>query len=174
MVSHGLIHGRKPFNGVVRQKRHRRRPGLPEKVVKGEMAAPADDKGPLDDVLEFPDVAGPVVGSELANRRFGEPGRWFHVQLPGLAGNKASGQLRDILFPGPQWRHPDGKDVEAEPEVLTKPFLFDHGKQVPVGGHNHAHIHGDGPAAPHPVELQGLENPQELHLGGRGKLPDLI
>ena len=72
--------------------------------------APGHDDGPLDDVFQFPDVAGILVGHEPPHGFGGKTGHGL-VHAPGVAGGERPGQKRNVLAAGGQRRHTQGDDV---------------------------------------------------------------
>ena len=68
----------------------------------------------------------------------------------------------------------DGDDVEAVEEVLAEALLAHEGGEVLVGGGDDAHVHPDGPRAADALELALLQHAQELRLGHRREVADLV
>jgi len=59
-------------------------------------------------------------------------------------------------------------------QVRAEPVLLDHGLEVPIGGVDNPHVHFDGPAAAHTLELLLLNGAEQLGLQVQGQLADLI
>jgi len=94
---------------------------------------------PLHDVLDLPDVPGPVIGRQGLHRLLGDSPTLFFA-LPGNSARKwaaNSGMSSGV----PQRGQGDGKDVEAVEEVLAEIALPHQGGQVLVGGSDDPHVH---------------------------------
>ncbi len=72
-------------------------------------SAPAQYDGPGEGVLQFPDVAGPVVGRKAIQGFRGETSS-PSVQLPADPGQQVFGEERDVPLPLSQWRYVDNGD----------------------------------------------------------------
>src|SRR5262249_55639907 len=67
-----------------------------------------------------------------------------------------------------------GEDVEAVEEVLAEPLVPHLLEQVAVGGGDDPDVHPDRGGAADAVELALLQDSEQLHLGFRGQLADLV
>ncbi len=87
--------------------------------VEGQLVAGGHDDGPLDVVLQFANVAGPLV---LLQRREGSRVNVGHVAvvLFIVYVEEMSDQLRDVLAAISQRRQVKGYDVESVIEVLAE------------------------------------------------------
>ena len=83
-------------------------------------------------------------------------------------------QLGDILRPLGQRRHRDREDVQAVEQILAEAARRHVGGEIAVGGGDDPRIHLDGLARPHRLDLALLDGAQQLDLGGRRQLADLV
>jgi hypothetical protein len=133
----------------------------------------AEDDGAFDDVLEFADVAGPVVVVEGLEAGVAEA-RDMDAVLAGEALEEVLGEKGDILPAFAEGGDVDGDDVEAEVEVLAELLAGDAQFELAVGGGEDADIDLDGAGAPDPFELAFLEDAQEFGLDDGGDFADLV
>jgi hypothetical protein len=133
----------------------------------------AQGGGTLQDVFQFPDVAGEGVvaqalqasgarrkPAESQSRRCGE-------DIPG-----EQGQVLQPLAQGSGY--PQLDDVEPVEEVLAELALRRPGRQVAVGGGEDAHVHGDLPVAAHGPHGPLLDGAQQFHLHVQGQFGHLV
>src|SRR5882762_10647458 len=121
-------------------------------------------------ILQLADVPGPVPQEERLARVGGERG----APLAGVPRGEVLRQERNVLPPLAQRRNADGDDVEPVEEILPEPPRFDGLPEVLVGGGDHARVHLDGSALPHPADLAFLQDAQELSLDARADVADLV
>ena len=133
----------------------------------------AQKHGPLNAVLQLPNVAGPVVCHQHVNGGRGDADDVL-VVLPGVALHEIVGQEQNVGAPLPQRRDVDGEDVQPVIQVLPELLRLDELFQVPVGGGNHAHIRRNGERAAHALELALLQDPEELDLHGPRQVSNLV
>ena len=74
------------------------------------------------------------------------------------------GQQLDVLPALAQRRQVDRDRVEPEEEILAEPAGGDLRRKVGVGGGDEPHVGPDRPRGADPLELAGLERPQDLRL----------
>src|SRR5262249_8853176 len=86
---------------------------------------------PLDQVLEFPDVPGPPVGAEDAERRIGNPLNTL-AKLLVITANEEPGEVWQVLEPVTKRRHADGNDVQSPVKVFAERSLLDGLVQVDI------------------------------------------
>jgi hypothetical protein len=130
--------------------------------------------GPLDDVLQLADVAGPRQPGERVEHGGGD-----HPDVLAVAPREALDEVpreqRDVLPPVPQRRNGDREDVQAIVQVGAKLAPLHHLPDVLVGGRDHPHVHGGRPpAAPEPLDLLVLQRPQQLWLQLERQIADLV
>src|SRR4030095_3357831 len=65
-------------------------------------------------------------------------------------------------------------DVEAIVEILAEPLVPHELGEILVGGGDDAHVHPQAARAAHPLELALLEDTEDLGLGHRGKIRNLV
>src|ERR1035437_8454843 len=129
--------------------------------------------GTLNDILEFADIAGPLVfhqrfhgaGPDIMYR-LTEVGCILLEEIPGEQG--------DIFRALAQRRHVDGHDVYTVIQVAAECARLDHLLQVAVGGEQDSKVQRDQFIAAQPAELLLLQDAQQLHLGVETELADLI
>ncbi len=84
---------------------------------------------PKDDVLQFPDIAGPAVAFQQGQ------GRWrkfFRTAVSGPGFEEMTRQNRYIFIPFPQGRNMYGKDIQTMKEILAETSLSDGLTEIPV------------------------------------------
>ena len=126
----------------------------------------AHDGGPFQAVLQFPDVARPVVAHQEANGAFLE----FQGPSPLMFGDAAeqeTGEFGDVFAAVPEGRQADGHDVEPVIEVFPETAFVHFVFEVAVGGGDDADVDFEGLGAAHPLELAFLDDPQQFGLEGR-------
>ena len=138
--------------------------------VDGE--AVAGGVGPLDDIVQLPDVARPLIAGKAALDLRGEDRGTLKLQVE--LGQEVVGQLQNVPPAGPQGRHLDVDDIEPVVEVLPKVPGLDELRQVPAGGRDDPHVHRHRAGAPHRLHLPLLEGPEDLGLHIQGHVADLI
>src|SRR5258706_7538827 len=110
------------------------------RFVYGERVAVAQDHGPLDDVLEFPDVAGPFVRLKQRQRRPAD----LPDALPGLRGiplDQIFDEERDVFRTLAERRHSDGKDVQPIEQILPECSCGHRVLRIAIGRGENAYIH---------------------------------
>ena len=91
-----------------------------ENSIEIECFAPADNDGTFDDVLQFADIAGPMVRPQSPDT----VRRQFHRGAAGLTGKaayKRLGQGCDVAVTLSQRRHPYREDIQTVIEIFTEP-----------------------------------------------------
>ena len=133
----------------------------------------AKNDGAFDDVLQFADVAGPVMRFNTAMQSSEMP----LTRTPCLRAKRCMNlwaRKRHVLLAFAQGRHVNGHDVEAEKQVLAEFLAFDAFFQVPVGGGDDADVHLDGAVAADAFQFALLQDAQQLGLDLRGNLADFV
>src|SRR5947209_11471105 len=95
-------------------------------------------------------------------------------ELPGEAREEEHDQLRDVGATLAQRWDLDRKHVQPVEEIGTeapRPHRF---LEIAIRRRDHPHVHPDGPARPHGLELLLLEDAKKLHLRLEGQLTDLV
>ena len=88
--------------------------------------------------------------------------------------NEMLNQCRDVRIPLPEWRYPDRKHIEAEPQILAEQVSLHHGFQVAVCGSDDPYIQRNGFCATDSFDLFALQHLQQSHLRRRWQLTNLI
>ncbi|MCZ7626787.1 MAG: hypothetical protein M5R38_14335 [Candidatus Methylomirabilis sp.] len=105
--------------------------------------------GPLDDMAQFPDIAGPGIVHEGA----GGPVVDGEDRLPVLRIERIqemAGEQQDILAALAQRRQIDGDDGQPIVEVLPESGGLDLGVEIPMGGGDDGDVHPSIPQPPRP------------------------
>src|SRR5712671_7519739 len=112
------------------------------RLVNGERVAVAQDDGPLDDVLELPNVPWPVVRLEERQRGPAD----LPDALAGFGGiplNQIFDQERDVFRTLAEGWHTDRKDVEPVKQILPECSSRNRSLQIAVGRGQDADVHGN-------------------------------
>ena len=104
---------------------------LEGQVVFGDPVFVADGDETLDQVLQLPDVAWPLVLLERGQRFVGDPVDVL-AELGAVAIPEQAGQLRQIVDPLPQRRQLDRDDVDPVEQILAEGACLDSLFQVCV------------------------------------------
>src|SRR5919108_3445511 len=130
-------------------------------------------QGLLEDTLKFAHIARPAILPEDV--------QGFRSDLMHLFPQRWTKSLQEVLHQQgqivtalPQRRQEDGKDVEAVVQIAAKPASGDEFFHVAIGGGDKAYVRLDGFVAADPFEPLVLEHPQDLRLGQRCHITDLI
>ena len=99
--------------------------------------------GALDNVLQLPDVARPVILLEQPEGIRRDLQSALRVLLAVLL-EEMLGEQRDVLPPLAEGWQIDRDDVQTIVQILPEPVLFDHALQVDVGRHDDPHINFEG------------------------------
>jgi hypothetical protein len=126
--------------------------------------------GVLDDPLELPDVARPLVGEERLERGRRQPGR----PDAGMPLEAPLRQVDDVLAARPQRRHAELERVEAVVEVLAELALRDERHQAAVGGHDETDVHAARVLSADALDPVLLQGPEQLGLGLQREIGDFV
>src|SRR5581483_11143821 len=128
---------------------------------------------PLDQVLEFADVAGPPVLLEHRQRAVGDPADV--LPEPAVVPlEEELGQLGDVLAPLAQRGQPDRDDVDPVVEILAEPPLLHRALEIHVGGRDQPERRLDWLGAANALDLPLLDRAQELRLQIEPQVADLV
>ena len=114
-------------------------------------------------MLQFPDVAGPVIVRELAHCLRMERQTGLFI-LGGVFFQEIIDKQGDIFPPVPKRRNLDLYRINAVEQVFTEKRLSHHLRQVAVRGGNQAYVDRNLPIAPKAGDLAILQGSQELGL----------
>ena len=124
-------------------------------------------------VLQFSDIARPVIGLQGLQVRLGNAHHSLvHFLIEAIQEILCEGY--DILGAFPQRRYPNDEYFEPEIEVLPKQTFPDHGLKITVGGCDDAGLQGDRLDVAYSLEFSFLQNPQQLGLEIEREFADLI
>ena len=127
----------------------------------------------LDDVLQFADVAGPVVRQQQRHGlRTDAAHRSSLSQVVPL--HEALGQSRNVFLAPAQRRQLQPDDVDAVKEVLTELALLDQRRQVAVGRGEDARTGLERLGAAQRLVGALLQDAQQLDLQGGRKVANLV
>ena len=130
------------------------------------------DRRALDHVLQFADIAGPVVALQPARIAF-DSRRPDFSSLASLIRKcwASSGMSSRRSRSGTRL---DRKHVEPEIQVLAKPAALHLLLEVAVGGGDHAHVDGAGALLADALEIALLQHAQQLALQLQRNFADLV
>src|SRR5439155_23001119 len=157
--------------------RRRRRP-LVRRVIGDDgievwPAAPGQDHGTLDHVLQLPDVARPVVAFELLPLLHRYP--WLgDAELARREGDEVRSEEWDITLPLPQRGKLDQKNAQTVVEILAEASRPDLGLEVPVRRRDHAHVDLARGVVAHALVLPLLQHAEEFGLKLDREVADLV
>jgi hypothetical protein len=134
--AHDFRRGRFGLGGVISEPRHRiREIGVSQSEVEPQARTPGEYHGTLDHVLEFTDIAGPIVARQHPDIFVGLAYLGPFQTAAGKQGEMRR-ERRYIFLPLPQRRELHGKNAEPVIEVLTKAAVGDLLTEVTIGsGH---------------------------------------
>ncbi|EKD68300.1 MAG: hypothetical protein ACD_47C00719G0001 [uncultured bacterium] len=130
----------------------------------------------LEHGLQLADVSGPVI----IFKAFGELGgdvdlAAFEVEYFSAAGGYEVFNYFVYIFEAlPQRRNADLEYVEAVIQIFSEKGIVDLGLDVFIGGADYSDVDLLGRDAADPGDLSGRNGPQQLDLGIRRKVGDLI
>ena len=137
------------------------------------MTVSGQDGGALDDVLQFTNIARPIIGLKLFDLRGGEA-RWLQAEFSAGLGKKMRCEDGDVIEPVPKRGDLNGKDAQAIVEILSEAAGFDFGGDIAICRGDNADIHGAGPVLAEFLELAFLKDAQELALEFERHFADFI
>jgi hypothetical protein len=115
---------------------------------------------------------GQSCSASRARAAAGNSGAFFRIWRAVLG--EAPDERGQVLLPRPKRGKADRKDLEAVEEVLPERAVPHERREVPVRRDDDPDVHRDGHRPSDPEELPLLDDPQELGLGRRGQLRDLV
>jgi len=132
-----------------------------------------EQDGTFHGVLEFADVAWPMVAHEEINGGGGNA-------LDGLAVGSGVffyemiGEEKDVRLAFAERGHKDGEDIKAVVQVGPEFAVFDHAFKVAAGGGDDADVGVDGRLSADAFEFLFLEDAEEFDLGLGRDIADFI
>src|SRR5512141_827190 len=145
----------------------------PGKNLDTDPVRATEDGGAFDDVAQFPEVPRPRVTFQRLHRLFRETGEAAMVD-PAVESEQLHRERLEILGALAQRRNLDLDDVQAIEKILPEPPRLHLPLQVPVGGSDDADVGLPRRGIAYPLVLLVLQEPQQLGLHGKGKIPDLV
>ena len=141
-------------------------------ISQRHFAPGGEQRDPLHDVPQFPDVAGPAVPQQSLTRGLRQGGR------RAVLGRSGTQQLRgegfDVLRALPQRRNRTFKDVQPVVQIFAERPGLHHGGKIPVCCGNDAHVQPDRFVVPDPLNDFIFKETQQLGLCRSRKLPDFV
>src|SRR5258705_8581436 len=152
-----------------------RGPRFPQEpqFVDSKHLARTQNHRPLDDVLQLPNVARPVVADQQVER-FPADGVEMSAEPARVALHEILHQHRDIVFPRAEGWHFDQKYIQPVKQVLTETASRDRRGQVTICGCDEAYLHKDRLGAADALEFPLLQDAQECDLRIGQELADFI
>ena len=137
-----------------------------------EIGRPHGD-GVLNGILEFTDIAWPVVSTK---HRFCFAGDTQHgsARPASELRNEGPRQRWNVLRPFAERRCSDGNDIQPEIQVLAKAAVGDGLRQVAIGSGNESDIQPDRFRAAESFDLSFFDRAEQLGLKGDIHLADLF
>ncbi len=142
-------------------------------AFQADPVAPAEDGGPLHDVAQLADVAGPRVPGEQFERLIREP-RVGTVVVPAVKGQQPLGKWGDVLRALPERWDLDRDDIQPVKEVFPEPALLDRILQVGVRGGDESDVGLAGDGVTDALVFPVLDKAEELRLKGERQVADLV
>ncbi len=138
-----------------------------------ERRARRQDGGPLDDVLQLSNVAGPVVSQQGVHHLGGDIA--YHLAVPGSRLlDEIPDQCRNVPAAFAEGRQFDGHHTESVEEVSAEASLFDGALQNFPGSCKDPHVDRPCLRGAQPFELPLLKYPQKFRLDLEWQIADLI
>src|SRR5437879_3770819 len=131
-----------------------------------------EEDGSANDVPELPHVPRPAVAQKDMGRRLRDFAAGAAELHPGLR-EELVRQVEDVVSL-PEGRQGDSEFVETVVDILAKPARPHLALERNIGGGDDPHVHGDWPLAAERLHLSFLQRTQQLCLGGKGKVDNLI
>ena len=138
-----------------------------------DLAAIAENDGPLDAILQLADVPGPwMMHHDLL--RFRRDRQALSLQLPAVHREKMLDEQRDVLPAVAKRRDDEREHVQPVIEVLAEGMRGHRRQQVLVGGRHDADVRLDRRRAADPHEPLALQHAEEFGLKAHVHVADLI
>src|SRR5262245_26587735 len=151
-----------------------RRGAAPEPcLIDLQSASLTENDGSLHDVLQLPDVAGPVVRPQKLQRRFVDTSDPL-AHAAGVSMRKVLDEQGNVFRAFAQGGQLQRKDVQSVEEVCSELAPRDGLFQISIGRGDHSDVGADRTAASHALELAFLQDSQQRDLGLRRKLADFV
>ena len=144
-----------------------------QQIRLGDHLAFGHEHRPLDEVLKFANIAGPVMSQQAIDNGFRYKIDFFFEGLTVVV-DKVRDQLDDVFLAVTQGGHGNVNDVEAIIEVQPEFFFFDCLGEIDIGSRDHPDINFEGFGAPDPEDFTVLQHPQQGCLHPRADIADFV
>ena len=153
--------------------RGRREFGFGGGEIELKEAAASENDGAFDDVTQFTDIAGPIVGLQLDDAGLGEAG-FGGAEIAGGQMNEMLCQEWDILAAVAEGGDLDGKDIQSIIEIFAEATGDDFFFEVAIGGADNPDIRTAGAVFADAFVQFFLQDAEQFALEGQGNLTDFI
>src|SRR5262245_5276413 len=142
------------------------------KVLGGDHGSGGQHQQSLNDILQFANVARPVITGQRLEDSWSQPLRWANV--PHVLSKEVVDKDWNIV-PAPTERgNLDSHDIETVVEVGAKLPLLHEALDVCVRRCHKSHVGGAGRVLSDPPHLTFLQNPQQASLKRGSRIGDLV
>src|SRR5215475_10859234 len=139
----------------------------------GQRAAASQDYGPLDEVLQFAQISGPVVPGKRFHRfRSNSIDALIHPACEFV--HEVSDEEGNVALTFAKRRQSDRENVETIIKVASERPVGNHRRQILARRCNQSDVHANGPRAPEAFELLFLKHSKQLGLKFQRNVADLI
>src|ERR1700736_825688 len=147
-------------------------PGQPG-CIHRKHAIRTDNDRPLNNILQFANIARPGIGSKQFDRSFID---LFKVlaHVLGKSMDKVFQQPQNVVLPFAKRGNLDREYVQSVVEVRAKCPVCNGGIQIAISCRNYADIDLDGLRAADTFEFTFLQHPQECNLSVQRQLADFV
>ena len=136
-------------------------------------AAAGQDDRPLQHVLQFADVAGPiVVRQRVQNRR--RNGIDVTAHAMGVLLYEVAREQRHVFAAVSQWRNMHREDMQPIVKLGPESVVLHHGLQIPVRSSHQPGVRADRAAAANAFEFLVLDRAQQLRLEFERHFADFV
>lgn len=147
--------------------------GCRERQGIGQGSVAGKNDGALNDVLEFPDIARPVVGNERRQSLVRDVRDGFADPV-GERFDEVPHQGHDVVAPFTQGRQVNGKDIQAVVEIAAEFITPDQLTQIAVGGGDNPYVDAVRLTAAQAFEFLFLQDPKQFGLRSQRNISDFI
>src|SRR5207247_10815626 len=113
----------------------------------------------LNDILQLPNIAGPIVVLQQLHRACIDLAGRFVIS-GGIRLDEVIGQYGNVLRPFPKTRRFNLEDVDTEEQIVAKSPLLNHLRERPVSGKQNSRLQRNRAISAYPAKLPLLKNPQ--------------
>ena len=131
-----------------------------------------ESAGTLDRIFELAHVPRPRVVRHGTQGIIAQNPRRAAVAFQAI--KEMSGEQRNVFAAIAKRRNAQADHVQPVVEVLAKAALFDHSRQIAIGGGEDTNLDGNAVRSTHRPNLFFLQGAQQLGLQIEGQLADLV